>query len=166
MAFRDSYKKWFLLILVSIVFTKCGFIPCQYYSNLNKFDQLPSDNFLSGRYSLNDKPLNFIENAELVLNTNKTFVLKNIPVNLINIFYQDFVQNTDSLHDITGNWDINYNYSNEVVLSIAIEYSKIDSKLEDTNTYWELYKQDNKPVVLIILGDPDSCEALSFKKVN
>ena len=156
--------KWILLILISVVLSNCGFIPCPYYSDLEQLEKLPTKGELIGDYKLNINPPNSVGPTKLVLNKNSTFELKNIPVGVLDVFNADYEQNGKSLEDITGKWKISKRENNDYELNISIEFNRIDSQLENISTSWKLYEQNNKPVILIILGDPDSCEALSFIK--
>jgi lipocalin len=125
-------------------------------------EKLPTENELIGDYKLNIKPPYSVGPAKLILNKNNTFELKNVPIGVLDVFNSDYKQNQKSLQDITGKWKISNNDNYE--LKVSIEYNKIDSQLENIGSSWILYEQDKKPVILIILGDPDSCEALSFIK--
>jgi hypothetical protein len=158
-----SNIKWILLILFSVVLSNCGFIPCPYYSDLEQLEKLPTDEQLIGDYKLNIRPPNSVGPAELILKQNNTFELKNVPVGVLDVFNADYKQNEKSLQNITGKWKA-YSDKDNYELNVTIEYNKIDPQLENIGTSWKLYEQDKKPVILIILGDPDSCEALSFIK--
>ncbi len=161
---KKSYRniKFLLLILFSVLLSNCGFLTCPYYADLEQMEKLPTENELIGDYKLNIKPPNSVGPAELILNKNNTFELKNVPIGVLDVFNSDYKQNQKSLQDITGKWKISNNDNYE--LNVSIEYNKIDSLLENIGSSWILYEQDKKPVILIILGDPDSCEALSFIK--
>ena len=156
--------KWILLILFLVVLSNCEFIPCPYYSNLEQLEKLPTEAELIGNYRLIIKTTKSFESKKLVLNKNNTFKLQNVPVGVFDIFNSDYKQNVNSLQDITGKWKIVKSENNDYKLNVSIEFKRINSTLENVNTSWKLYEQNNKPVILIILGDPDSCEALSFIK--
>ena len=156
--------KLFLLILVTVLLSNCGFIPCPYYADLKQLENLPTKMDLKGHYMLNIKPPNSVGPVELILYENNIFELKNVPVGVLDVFNSDYKQDQKSLQDITGKWKISNSDNNNYELRVSIDYNKIDSQLENVGTYWKLYHQDKKPVILIILGDPDSCEALSFIK--
>jgi len=143
--------------------SNCRFAPCPYYAGLERLEKLPTKTELKGHYTLNIEPLSSVGPAELILYENNLFKLKNIPIGVLDVFYSDYKQGQNSLQDITGKWKIS-NSDNNYELNVSIDYKKIDSQLGIVSSNWELYYQDKKPVILIILGDPDSCEALSFIK--
>ena len=118
---------------------------------------------LEGHYTLNIEPPNSVGPAELILYENNLFKLKNVPIGVLDVFNSDYKQDRNSLQDITGKWKIS-NTDNNYELNVSIDYNKIDAQLGIVSANWKLYIKDKSPVILIILGDPDSCEALSFIK--
>ena len=152
-----------LVLILLIVFSSCTLIPCAYYSDLDTFDKTPVVSQMVGNYQLVIDPPSSRPQAQLILKKDSTFILKEVPVGVINVFDSDFEQDDNSLKNIIGTWHIS-EYDREDKLSVEIKLSQINKKLEDIWTNWKLYKIDNKPVVLIMLGDPDSCEALKFIK--
>ena len=116
-----------------------------------------------GEYKLDINPPASRAPAKLTLKKDSTFIIKQIPIGVLNVFYSDYKQDDNNLENITGTWKITDNYD-ELKLSVDIQLSDINDKLDNIWTSWKLYEKDNKPVVLIILGDPDSCNALKFIK--
>ena len=161
---KRTYKLTFINLLF-VLLSSCYLIPCNYYSDLNKFNNKPNFKQLVGNYQLDIEPPASRAQAQLILKKDSTFILKEVPVGVLNVFNSDFEQDDNSLENIIGTWQIS-DYGKETSLSVDINWSQIDEKLDDSQTSWKLYEKDNKPIVLIILGDPDSCESLKFIKKN
>ena len=73
----------------------------------------------------------------------------------------DFVK-IDKKINARGNWKPVY-YKNEMFLSVDIKFEKKDS-IGNKGTSWSIYLKNNKPVILIEIGDPDACRVIRFIK--
>ena len=161
---KGTYKLTFLLIIL-IAISSCTLIPGPYYSDLDNFDEKPENKQLIGQYQLDIEPPASRAQAQLVLKKDSTFILKDVPVGVLKYFYSDYTKDHNNLENITGNWKVSEN-KDDSNFSVKIQLRNIDEKLDNISKDWKLYEKDNKPVVSIILGVPDSCETLNFIKRN
>ena len=149
------------VVLLSLI--GCGLSTCPYYSDLEVIeDEIEKDNLI-GIYKLDIDPPASVGPGELILKNNSDFILKNIPVGLLDVFNSDYSQDSETINDINGNWNLVAN-TNEPTISVELKFNEIDESLDNTTSTWNLYEKDGTRVILIILGDPDSCEALRFIK--
>jgi len=142
--------------------TGCSFLPCPYYSDLKELKNLDEEELIGSYYS-DDNSYAQNGQAELMIKKNKSFLLKNIPIAVLDVFHTDYKQDMNNLQAITGNWKIPKEQENNELIT-EIEYNKIAPEFGNISTTWELFEKDGQPVILIIIGDPDSCRALSFVK--
>jgi hypothetical protein len=146
-----------------MILNSCYLIPCNYYSDLDNYDKIPELQKLIGNYKLDiDSPASAAP-GELILKKDSTLILKNIPIGVLDVFRSDYDTKEKSPTEINGTWKIS-NYKDQLRLDVNLKFENVDKKLRNFKTDWDLYKKNEKPVILIILGDPDSCEALKFIK--
>ncbi len=162
---RNVLERTLKLTLIStllITLTNCYLFPCNYYSDLNKIDEAPEIQNMIGSYKLDIAPPASVGPGELILMDDSTLILKNIPIRILDVFNSDY-NKKESLQDIKGTWEFS-KYNGQLSLNVNLKFKKIDGEIRNYKSHWSLYKKNIKPVILIILGDPDSCEALKFIK--
>ncbi len=159
------------LLIIGIIFPLiigCNLFPCGWATDLDEIDKKPTPDFLIGKYKLEERTLNFIpgyenaKNAELNLEKNGSLIIKNTPIGTFD--FMDYYNETDQNVNAIGNWKARsgkYTAKLRVNLNFEKEYSELD-----VSTSWKIYEKDGKPVIFIILGDPDSCAAARFIKID
>ena len=146
----------------------CNLVPCGWDYDLYKIHNKPTPKFLIGKYKLDKRTLNYIpgyknaKNAELILEENGALIFENIPIGTFD--FMDYYDETEKNVNAIGKWKVRSgNYTAN--LDVDINFEKAYSKL-DFSTSWKIYEKEGKPVIFIIIGDPDSCAAARFIKKN
>ena len=161
--FLERILKLTLISTLLFTLTNCYLFPCPYYSGLNEFDETPKNQSVIGNYKLDINPPASSGPGELILMNDSTLIFKNIPISILDNFNSDYNNKKESLQDIKGTWEIS-KYNGQLSLAVNLKFKKTEGEIRNYKSHWSLYKKNNKPVILIILGDPDSCEALKFIK--
>ena len=156
-----------ITILTTILI--CTLIPCGWDSDLDLVEKNPKNEFMIGKYKLDERTVEYIpgyenfQNAELNIKSDGTFEMRNIPKRTF-----DFTSNYNSNNDVVdaiGKWKTSYN-KGTAELNVNVQFDSIKTDLTDFWTSWRIYEKDGKAVVFIIVGDPDSCSAARFEKTN
>ena len=149
---KRTYKLT-LIAVIFIIFSSCNLSTCNYSSDLENFDKIPELQSLIGNYKLDVNSLASVGPAELILKDDSSLILKNIPIGVLDVFNSDYEQNKESLQKITGTWKISNN-GKQPILKVNLRFKNIDKELENYQTDWSLCEKNEKPIILIILGDP------------
>ena len=100
------------------------------------------------------------DKALIVIKKNGTIEMNNIPINVF-----DLMKSNKEIN-VEGTWKLIYleeRLEDRYLLSSSLKFEKKDN-IDDYGTSWGIYKKNNKPVILIKVGDPDSCKAIRFIK--
>lgn len=146
-------KIYFYLTSI-LFFSSCSLIPCNFDSGLDELKKKQKDIFFIGEYVI-EKNKNYkheTENSQIVVNKNGSINIENIPSS---VFY---LSKPNENLNIKGKW--------ELIFKDKTQYLSLNLKIKGKNllTSWKMYKKKGKPVILIRVGDPDSCSAVRFIK--
>jgi len=158
----------FLILGISLsLFVSCNLFPCGWATDLDSVDEKPKADFLIGTYKLDERTLDFIpgyenaESARLILKKDGSLEIKNTPIGTFD--FMSYYDETDQNVNGTGTWKTEKGKYN-AELNVGVKFEKKYSEL-DFWTDWDIYKKNGKPVIFIIIGDPDSCAAARFIKI-
>lgn len=147
-------KKFFTLSICFIFFSSCYLIPCNIDSELDELDIKQEEDFFIGKYVIEtNKNYQYKTDKILIeITKNGNIYIKNIPSN---VFYSS---RTNEKLNIKGEW--------KLVYRDEAPFLSLNLKIKNKNllTSWSIYKKRDKPVILIKIGDPDSCSAIRFIK--
>ncbi|MDO6744414.1 hypothetical protein Q4553_07505 [Tenacibaculum soleae] len=151
-------KEIIVCFCMFFMLTNCYLIPCNLDSGLDEFKANQKDEFFVGEYMV-EKFINNgynidTGNLSLKINEDKTIEIKNIPKYILNL-----IESEEKIN-ISGKWETNYleeSKKENYFLVVSFKYNK-------SRKAWKLYKKNNKPVILIEVGDPDECSAIRFIK--
>ena len=157
----------YLLILLTI--SSCTLIPCGWDSDLNTIEEKPQVEFLIGKYKLDDRTLKYIQgyqnaqNAELNIKPDSTFEMRKVPKGTLD--FMGYYKSMDINVDASGTWKTSFDKGTaELIVNIEFDSTKTD--LTDFWTTWRIYEKDEKPVIFIMIGDPDECAAARFEIIK
>ena len=157
-------------IFISIILTSissCSLIPCGWDSDLNLIEKKPQTEFLVGKYKLDERTLKYIQgyenaiSAELNIKSDGTFEMRNVPKGTLD--FMGYYYSMDTNVNATGNWKTNYR-KGTAELNVSVKFDSTKTDLTDFGTSWRIYEKDDKPIVFIMVGDPDECSAARFEK--
>ena len=154
----------YFLILSAI--SSCTLIPCGWDSDLDTVEEKPKAEFLIGNYTLDERTINYIQgyenaqNAELSLKPNGTFNMRKIPKGTFD--FMGYYKSMDISVDASGTWKTSFD-KGTAELNVKVEFDSTKTDLADFWTSWRIYEKDNKPVIFIMVGDPDECAAARFE---
>lgn len=142
-------------ILISMLFfSSCYLIPCNLDSELEELDIKQEDDFFIGEYVIEtNKNYQYKTDKILIeITKNENIYIKNIPSN---VFYSS---RPDEKLNIKGKWKLIYRDK--------APFLSLNLKIKNKNllTSWSIYIKRDKPVILIKIGDPDSCSAIRLIK--
>lgn len=154
---RVNLFKMIFCLFSLILFNNCHLIPCTLDSGLTPLIEKQKDDFFIGEYTV-EKFVNGDSNIDI--NDLSIKIDKNMVLEINNIH--------GYILDLRLNKKINVKailkpMKEKNLLSVHYKFEKKDS-LEDYITSWKAYKKNNKPVLLINIGDPDECSAIRFIK--
>lgn len=144
----------------------CTLIPCRWNSDLDLLKEKPTNEFLIGKYKIDEKTKRIqgfenAQNAELIIKSNGTFEMKNIPKRTL-----DFdASYTDKNIDVNGEWKTNY-YDEKALFNAKFMFDSTKTDLKNFMTSWIIYKKDKKAIISIMVGDPDECSSVRFEKIT
>lgn len=155
-------------VLAALVFiSSCRLIPCPWDSDLDLFDEKPKNELLIGKYQFDQRTLNHVpgydkaQNAKLELNVDGTFEMTGIPKGTFDhIHYHELDSTTVGAF---GHWTAGFD-EGTAELNVRVKFDSAETDLKDFWTSWKIYLKDKNPIILIVLGDPDSCLAARFEK--
>ena len=102
------------------------------------------------------------KSAELILKKDGSLEIKSTPIGTFD--FMSYYDEADKNMNAIGTWKTKKGKYN-AELNVAVEFEKEYSEL-DFRTTWDIYEKNGKPVILIIIGDPDSCAAARFVKIT
>lgn len=156
---RVSLLKMFFCLLLLIILSNCTLIPCGLDSGIDKIKEEQTIDFFVGEYVvekfINDGNNLNIDDLSIKINENKVLEINNIHGYILDLRLNKKV-------NVKAKWKPVY-YKGENFLSVDYKFSKKDS-LENYGASWKIYKKNNKPILLINIGDPDYCSAIRFIK--
>ena len=155
-----------LIVLFLSLAGSCALIPCSWDADLDALEKTPQADFLVGAYMLDERTLNYVpgyenaQNAVLNLNPDGTFEMRNVPKGTF-----DFMGYYDEMNvtvDAKGTWKVGYG-KGTAELNVSVEFDSTLTDLSNFWTSWRIYEKDKKPIVFIMVGDPDECAAVRFE---
>lgn len=150
--------------MFSIIFlNSCYLIPCNLDSGLDELNSKQADSFFIGDYVV-EKVINNSYNFKFSKSSMK--IKKNGTLEMYNVSIQLFDLRPDKEINVKGTWEpvyIKEKLEDRYFLSLLLKFEEKDN-IEDYRVSWEMYKKRDKPVILIKIGDPDSCSAIRFIK--
>ncbi len=163
-----NIEKWLILGIICSIQISCNIIPCGWTTDLTEVNEKPNSDFIIGIYRLDERTINFIPgyekagNAELNLKKDGTLEIKDTPIGTFD--FMDYYDENDQNVNVIGKWKIR-DGKDTAELSVDLNFEEKYSEL-NTSTSWKIYEKDEKPVIFIILGDPDSCASARFIKTT
>ena len=155
------------IIIILTTISSCTLIPCGWDSDLDVLEEKPTNEFLIGKYKLDERTIKYIQkyensqNAELNIKADGTFEMRNIPKGTL-----DFIGYYDSMDiniDAIGEWKTSYD-KGTAELNVNVQFDSTKTNLTDFWTSWRIYEKGKKAVVFIMVGDPDECAAARFER--
>ena len=158
-----------LIALITITTSSCTYIPCGWDSDLDTIKEEPQTENLIGRYRLDERTIKFIpgyenaQEAELNINADGTFDMQKIPKGTFD--FMEYYNSMDINIDAKGRWKTSFN-KGTAKLHVNVKFDSTKTDLKDFWTSWRIYEKDKKPVIFIIVGDPDECAAARFERIK
>ena len=158
------------LPVIGFIAISCSrILPCNSHSGLTRMEVQPKPDELEGHYTPDTKTIDLfkayehIENMSLEVHQNGSFKINNI---LAGILDTDSYYNGDIAQeiDVKGSWKV-VTHENSVFMVVDLHFNKEQADIENYGTSWQLFTKDEKPVILIPVGDPDECMVARFVKL-
>lgn len=154
----NLFKIIFCLFSLTL-FNNCHLIPCTLDSGLTPLIGKQKDDFFKGEYMVdqfvnNSYNIN-IDNLTMKIDKNSILEINNIHGHILNLRLNKKI-------NVKAIWKPMF-FKEKSLLTIHYKFAKKDS-IENYLTSWKVYKKNNKPVLLINIGDPDECTAIRFIK--
>lgn len=149
-----------IILFVSTLASSCNYIPCSSSSDLINIKSLPDRSEIAGIYRPDEYTRRDVrgyfnsDSTYLVLTKGGDLYLNNFPKNTFS--GKDYTIDTSIQINGIGFWNCSYK-SKTVTINSKIELS--DPSIFSPATF-DLYKKDNKFVILLEIGDPDICLAI------
>ncbi len=163
-----KYTGRFCLLFMLLAIWGCTLIPCDCYSDMGPLTVKPKTNFIAGLYQLDDwtlqnlKGCNAAQNAIFRIKPDGTFEMRNIPMAILS--YNAYYKSTDEKLSVNGTWSAVFD-KGTAKLSVDFNYES-QAGFGKIFSSWNMYIKNQKPVILIIVGDPDECAAARFERIS
>lgn len=164
---RKPFLGIYFLVLSAI--SSCTLIPCGWDSDLDSVEEKPQTEFLIGKYKLDERTLKYIQgyenahSAELNIKPDGTFEMRKIPQGTFD--FMGYYNSMDINVDASGTWKTSFD-KGIAELNVKVEFDNTKTDLPDFWTSWRIYEKDEKPVIFIMVGDPDECAVARFERIK
>jgi hypothetical protein len=145
-----------------VFFSSCYLIPCNLDSGLDELNIKKEDHFFIGEYVVEKSIHNNFKTDKSIIKLKKdgTVEMNNMPIEIF-----DFMK-TDKKVNVNGTWKQNFienRLDDRYYLPTNLELNE-KPKVRVALRTIKIYTKNNKPVLFLEFGDPDSCTAIRFIK--